>query len=109
MISITKQFHAVMAAVVMIFSGLFASSSISSEADAAVVRSASPLSCVTYGRNLIPFALTGDPYNAVRAALAAGGCGSWIADTICWGSRQWFGGPFRDIVRIATRGRYDRC
>ncbi len=35
--------------------------------------------------------------------------GTVSADSICWMSRQWWGGPARGVVWMVTSGRYTVC
>lgn len=65
--------------------------------------------CVDIGRGIGGFVATRHPYFAMRAAVATRGCGTWMADSICWTSRQWWGGGARWIVSAITWGHYSRC
>jgi hypothetical protein len=72
-------------------------------------QAASPVSCVVMGRNLVGFVATRDPWLALNAARRVSGCGNFNANAICSASRQWWGEGARNLVRLATWGRYSRC
>lgn len=81
-----------------------------------VAHASNAYSCVMYGRagiSAVIAVLSRDPYagagSLMSIAANASGCGNWVAGTICSASRQRWGGPFRSIVRVVTRGRYSTC
>jgi hypothetical protein len=73
------------------------------------LRKNSLMNCINLQRATAAFVATRIPYFALRAGALAQGCGTWIADQICWTSRQWYGGGARWIVSMVTQGHYSRC
>jgi hypothetical protein len=81
-----------------------------------IAHASNAYSCVMYGRagvSAVIATLSRDPYEGAQSLVSiasnASGCGNWVAGVICSASRQWWGGPFRSIVRVVTRGRYSTC
>ena len=73
------------------------------------LRKNSLLDCVYLPSAVAAFWATRHPYFALIAGVRARGCGDWIANSICWTSRQWWGGGARWIVGAATAWRYNTC
>lgn len=74
--------------------------------------SAATWDCVSVARNAfrVMAGSVGAKFVAfVRALRSSGGCGATAAATLCWVSRQWWGGWARTLVRWATYGKYSTC